>query len=198
MVLRPPEPADRPAHIAFMAPNDEHLRPWQPAPTPGSTPHSRFDKMLERSDEAVATGRELRLFAFSRHASDSGALVGWFNLNNVARGVFQNAYAGWALGHDRTGRGLATEGVLALLDIALAPGPRGMGLHRVQANIMPANAPSLAVAHRCGFRNEGLCRQYLEIAGNWEDHHMFAKLASEHTFGPTELPEQLPEVLRRQ
>jgi ribosomal-protein-alanine N-acetyltransferase len=199
--LRPLEGADRDAHIAFMLANAEHLRRWQPAPPPGSTPESRFDRALERSREGVSSGRELRLFAFGRGpgigADVEGPLVGWFNLNNVARGVFQNAYAGWALGADFVGRALATEGVHALLDVAFAPPPRGMGLHRVQANVMPVNDRSIGVARRCGLREEGLCRGYLEIAGRWEDHLMFGKLADEHEVGTAELPGRLPEALTR-
>jgi ribosomal-protein-alanine N-acetyltransferase len=204
LTLRPLEPGDRAAHVAFMDANAEHLRPWQPANSPGSTPDTRFDTAIQRSNDAVATGRELRLFAFAREGANwggagpgAGAMVGWFNLNNVARGVFQNAYAGWALGRAATGRGLATEGVLALLDVAFARPPRGMGLHRVQANIMPANARSIGVARRCGMREEGLGRRYLRIADAWEDHLMFAKLAEEHELGGAELPEALAEVLTK-
>lgn len=180
-----------------MEANADHLRRWQPAPAPGSTLQSRFDQTLARSVEGLTTGRELRMFAFSREAATRGAIVGWFNLNNVVRGIFQNAYAGWALGRDFTGRGLASEGVRALLDVAFASAPRGMGLHRVQANVMPVNGPSIAVARRCGFTEEGLCRKYLEIAGAWEDHLMFAKLATEHEPVNAQLPERLPDVMHR-
>lgn len=45
---------------------------------------------------------------------------------------------------------------------------------------MPANARSLALAERCGMRREGYARAMLQIAGRWEDHIMFAKLADEH------------------
>ena len=78
-------------------------------------------------------------------------------------------------------QGLATEGVIAMLDLAFAPEPAGLGLHRVQANIIPHNAPSLRVAEKAGFRREGLALAYLNIAGEWRDHLMFAKLADEHT-----------------
>ena len=48
-----------------------------------------------------------------------------------------------------------------------------LGLHRIEANIMPCNLPSLGVAEKCGFVREGLSRKYLKINGVWEDHiHM--------------------------
>jgi ribosomal-protein-alanine N-acetyltransferase len=78
------------------------------------------------------------------------------------------------------GRGLATEGVRALLDVAFAA-PPGLALHRVQANVIPDNVRSLRVAEKAGFRREGYAPRYLKIAGEWRDHVMFAILADEHT-----------------
>ena len=46
-------------------------------------------------------------------------------------------------------------------------------LHRIEANIMPHNKPSLELAKRLGFEYEGLAKKYLKINGKWEDHvHM--------------------------
>ena len=68
-----------------------------------------------------------------------------------------------------------------MLDFAFAPPPTGIALHRVQANIIPNNAASVHVAQKCGFRLEGTAKRYLKIAGEWQDHAMYAKLAEEHT-----------------
>lgn len=43
-------------------------------------------------------------------------------------------------------------------------------LHRVMANYMPANERSGRVLRRLGFTVEGYARDYLRIAGAWEDH----------------------------
>ena len=48
------------------------------------------------------------------------------------------------------------------------------GLHRVQAAVIAANAASLGVVRRAGMRHEGAARNYLMIAGAWEDHEIFA------------------------
>jgi [ribosomal protein S5]-alanine N-acetyltransferase len=48
-----------------------------------------------------------------------------------------------------------------------------LGLHRIEANIMPKNKRSLRVVEKLGFYNEGLAYKYLKINGKWEDHiHM--------------------------
>ena len=46
-------------------------------------------------------------------------------------------------------------------------------LHRIEANIMPRNEPSLKVAKKLGFIDEGILHKYLKINGKWQDHiHM--------------------------
>jgi ribosomal-protein-alanine N-acetyltransferase len=54
-----------------------------------------------------------------------------------------------------------------------------MSLHRVEANIQPNNAASIALVKRCGFRLEGFSPRYLKIAGEWRDHERWALLADE-------------------
>ena len=54
-----------------------------------------------------------------------------------------------------------------------------LGLHRLEINIVPRNARSIAVAERAGFRREGIARRYLKIAGRWEDHVRYAKLSED-------------------
>ena len=66
-------------------------------------------------------------------------------------------------------RGYMTEAVEEAVRIAFTV----LGLHRIEANIMPRNTASLGVARKAGFQEEGLAVRYLRINGVWEDHiHM--------------------------
>jgi ribosomal-protein-alanine N-acetyltransferase len=51
-----------------------------------------------------------------------------------------------------------------------------LGLHRVEANVIPRNVRSLAVVERAGFVREGFSARYLRIGGRWEDHIRLARI----------------------
>lgn len=174
--LRVLRPADRAEFTRVHACSAEHFRPWFPASPPGETPDTRFERELTAAERGARNDDACRLVG----ELEDGRLAGFFNLSQIWRGPFQNAYASWSVSADCTGRGLATEGVRALLALAFTPEPDGLGLHRVQANVIPENAASLRVAEKAGFRREGLARAYLHIAGAWRDHVMFALVAEEY------------------
>jgi ribosomal-protein-alanine N-acetyltransferase len=49
-----------------------------------------------------------------------------------------------------------------------------MKMHRLEANIQPANVPSIALAASCGFQKEGFSPRYLKVRGKWRDHERWA------------------------
>ncbi len=153
--------------------------PWLPSRPRGSTDADVFEQELERTTRGRAAGTHLRLAGFL----EDGRLAGLFSLNEIVRGPFESAYAAWSVSADQTGRGLGTEGVRALLAIAFSEPPDGLGLHRVQANVIPRNAPSLRIAEKVGMRREGIALRYLRIAGRWEDHVLFAMTREEYAPG---------------
>lgn len=175
LVLRRLGSDDEAEFVRAVVESADEWRPWSPAAPSNLTPADLFERELERSVTRAKTGTHLRLAAFD----EAGRLVGLFSLNEIVRGVFHSAHAGWQVRSGWTGRGLGTEGVRALLDIAFDDPPDGLGLHRVQANIIPGNAASMRLAEKIGFRREGLAERYLRIAGEWQDHAMFALTAEE-------------------
>lgn len=179
LLVRPLSERDRDEFVRVHTISAASFAPWSPRREDGRSLAEFFDFVLERATHRAATGGGARYVATLRQPGPE-RIAAFLNLNNIVRGAFQNADAGWSVSVDCAGRGLATEGVTALLDLAFAPAPSGLGLHRVQANIAPANTASLRVAEKCGFRREGLARSMLKIDGAWSDQWMHAKLAEEH------------------
>jgi ribosomal-protein-alanine N-acetyltransferase len=183
LLIRPMRSCDRDEFVRVHTISEAYFAPWMPARDDGRTLPEFFDFLLERSAARAAAGTGVRLVGLLKDPGVSGEpsrLVANLNLNNIVRGVFQNTDAGWSVSVDAAGMGLGTEGVGGMLDLALSPPPGGLGLHRVQANVIPRNIASLRVAEKCGFRREGVGQRMVCIAGRWEDHVMFAKLADEH------------------
>lgn len=104
---------------------------------------------------------------------DEGRVAGVIRLNGITRGAFDSCAMGYWVAREANGRGLATEAVGAMLALAFGP----LGLHRVQAETLRHNAASQRVLAKNGFAHIGTAPQYLRIAGRWQDHDLFQRLA---------------------
>ena len=115
MVLRALRSEDRAEYVRVMALSEPLHAPWSPLRPPDDTWDAHFDRQLAR----VASGTVWKGVG----VLPDGRIAGMFNLNEIVRGPFQNAYAGWAINAEVAGRGLATEGVRQLLHYAFDEGP---------------------------------------------------------------------------
>ncbi|ARP85236.1 GNAT family N-acetyltransferase [Bordetella genomosp. 9] len=122
-----------------------------------------FDSWFQRS----LTGPNVSLVA--REAASS-RIVGVINLNEIVGGGFQSAYLGYYGMVEFRRKGLMTQALREAIRFAFVD----LGLHRLEANIQPANAASLALVKRLGFQKEGFSPQYLFIEGAWRDHERWA------------------------
>ncbi len=115
---------------------------------------------------------ENRGFLVCERETDS--LVGVINVTNIVLGLFRSAYLGYYAFAGFERQGLMHEGLRAVIRHAF----QSMRLHRLEANIQPGNAASIALARSCGFAKEGFSPRYLKIGGRWRDHERWAILAS--------------------
>jgi [ribosomal protein S5]-alanine N-acetyltransferase len=68
--------------------------------------------------------------------------------------------------HGLTGQGIGTAAVRFAANYARD----GLGLHRIQAATLLHNTASRRILQRTGFRQIGVAPEYLQIAGQWQDH----------------------------
>ena len=152
---------------AFYRRNRAAFAPFDPVqPQEFFTAEGQAERLAFDLAQAEA-GRSFRfLLVQPRHP---GRIIGLAGLNEIVRGAFQSCFISYKLDHTLWGQGYGAEAIAALTEW----GFRNLGLHRVEANIMPRNLPSRRAAAKAGFEEEGLARRYLKINGVWEDHiHM--------------------------
>jgi ribosomal-protein-alanine N-acetyltransferase len=163
VVLRRPGLPDEREFLARVRESRALHHPWV---APPSTPRE-FGQYLVRTQEPIHRG----WLVCSKPAGD---IAGVFNISNIVRGVFQSGYLSYYAFAGFERQGLMAEGLRAVIRQAFG----AMKLHRLEANIQPANAASIALVKSCGFSREGYSPRYLKIAGRWRDHERWALLAS--------------------
>lgn len=153
--------------LCYVRRNRAFLREFEPAREDGYYAEEAQRSLLDEELVAWREDRGYRLHV--RLPAEDGLLVGSVALNNVVRGAFLSAHLGIRMDGARGGRGYATRATELIVGWAFGE----LGLHRVEANVMPRNARSLRVLEKCGFSCEGVSPRYLRINGVWEDHvHM--------------------------
>jgi ribosomal-protein-alanine N-acetyltransferase len=108
-----------------------------------------------------------------------GRLAGQVTVSTVVRGAFDSASVGYWVDERVAGRGVAPTALALVLDHCFEE----VGLHRIEADVRPENAPSLAVVRKLGMTEEGRHRRYLHIDGAWRDHLCFALLSEDAPSG---------------
>lgn len=106
---------------------------------------------------------------------NSGDIAGVINVSEIVRGPFQSAYLGYYAFVPFAGRGIMRQGLQQVVSYCF----RELKLHRLEANVQPANERSIALVRGLGFRKEGFSPRYLKICGKWRDHERWAILADE-------------------
>jgi len=174
--LRAPRLRDRAQWNRVRAENKEWLSPWEATlpQAPEGAPSSEF---LSKRPSFYAMVRALhrearagRSYSFMiRHGNN---LVGQITMGGVIYGALRGAHIGYWIDRNYAGRGFTTDAVKTVTAYAFEV----LGLHRIEINIRPENAPSIRVAEKAGYRFEGDRSEFLHIAGGWRDHKCFIKV----------------------
>lgn len=166
-ILRLIGPDDAARLLRFRLENRQHLAPWEPLREEWYFTPDQCAQYIAEANEAV---RLDRAYPFLIMDPAEQRILGSFTFSNLVRGAFQACHLGYAMAAHAQGQGLMKEALIEGLAWAFGP----LGMHRVMANYMPRNKPSAGLLHALGFEREGFARQYLLIAGQWEDHVLTA------------------------
>jgi ribosomal-protein-alanine N-acetyltransferase len=172
LTLRLPEHADFRAWVALRSASADFLRPWEPVWAEDHLSRRAFTTRVYWSARALAQGAALPLFLVRRA---DAALLGAITLDNIRRGPAQSGTLGYWIGKDHARQGYMREAITAVVHHAF----NVLDLSRIEAACLPENAASRGVLEKCGFKYEGVAQSYLQIAGRWRNHVLYANLRSD-------------------
>lgn len=169
LYLRPPQLSDHLDWAQLRRDDYDFLAPWEPLRAHDHLSKSAFRARVSWSARAIRTDRAVPLFIFRQ---EDNALVGAVTLDNIQRGPAQYATVGYWMGKRYIRNGYMVEALQETVRHAFGP----LDLSRVQAACLPENAASRRVLERSDFRYEGVAKSYLQIAGKWRTHVIYACL----------------------
>lgn len=146
--------------------NHNWLGQWEatiPEESGGSPPAwAEFPRLMDRRQ---AAGTSLSMVV-----AVNGDVAGLVSVGAVERGALQSGSLGYWIAQKWADKGVTSLAVAATIDLVI----KDLGLHRLEVNVRPENAASLALARKLGLREEGYRRRYMHIDGRWADHVGFA------------------------
>ena len=172
LTLRPPTHSDFRAWSGLRRESQDFLIPWEPEWAEDHLTRKAFTNRVYWASRSIASGSALPLFMIRR--SDE-VLVGAITLDNIRRGPAQAGTLGYWTGAPHAREGYMREAIGAVVHHAFTR----LDLSRIEAACLPENKASRGLLEASGFKYEGVAQSYLQIAGRWRTHVLYAALRSD-------------------
>ena len=169
LTLRPPVHADFRAWTALRSDSADFLQPWEPVWSPDHLTRRAFTNRVYWAERSLDDGSALPLFLV-RRADDT--LLGAITLDNIRRGPAQAGTTGYWIGAPFARHGYMREAIQGVVHHAFTV----MDLSRIEAACLPENVASRGLLEKTGYKYEGVAQSYLQIAGRWRNHVLYANL----------------------
>lgn len=172
LTLRPPVHSDFRDWVALRAQSEAFLTPWEPLWAQDHLTRKAFTNRVYWAQRSVGGGSAVPLFMFRRTDQE---LLGAITLDNIRRGPAQAGTLGYWTGEQHARQGYMREAIGAVVHYAFTQ----LDLSRIEAACLPENVASRELLERSGFKYEGVAQSYLQIAGRWRTHVLYASLRSD-------------------
>lgn len=123
----------------------------------------------------MARHQSARFWVFEKERPER--IIGTFSFHNVRYSAYQDCELGYKFDHEIWGKGYAKESIQEGIRFMFEE----MGMHRIEAMVMPENERSRNLLHTLGFTLEGVKRQNVKLHGTWCDHEVYSLLKKEET-----------------
>lgn len=169
LILRPPQMRDHAPWSNLRRESRAFLEPWEPSWSRDHLSARAFRNRVSWSERMIRQGEAWPLLLF--RAKDD-EIVGGLTLSNIRREPAEAGTLGYWIGAPHAAQGYMTEALAALRVFAF----RELDLSRLEAACLPENEASRRLLERCQFKYEGVAQAYLQIAGRWRNHVLYAAL----------------------
>jgi ribosomal-protein-alanine N-acetyltransferase len=169
--LRAPLPQDAAALLRILG--DPEVTRYHNMPT--LTTLAEAQEALERLEQRYTARQTIRWAIELVEHSEMIGTVGLLRFDFELR----RAEVGYELARRFWGRGLTPEAVAAVIRYGFAV----LGLHRIEAGVLPGNDASVRVLQKLGFLEEGTRRDYLYCKGRFHSFRWFSLLETDESWG---------------
>ena len=173
--LRAPKRRDAIKWQKLRLSSKKFLSPWEPKWDATSCSRRAFIRYLKNSSYLANIDRSYSFLIFKEEDKD---LIGGINVFNVRRGVSQSSSIGYWVGKKFSRKGYMNEALQILLPFLFVD----LRLNRIEAAVLKHNKPSRKLLEKLGFSEEGVCRAYLKINGEWKDHVMYSLIRKDYDY----------------
>ncbi len=157
ITIREPTIKDESAFLSAMKKSIAFHHPWVKAPLT----LEEFQAYVKRSQQD-----NQKSFLVLKN----NEIAGVYNINEIVRGCFQNAFLGFYAVSGFENQRIMSAGLKLVLKTVFEE----LKLHRLEANIQPENKKSIQLVSKNKFRYEGFSPRYLKINDQWCGHERFA------------------------
>ena len=169
--LLPPTMKHYEAWAELRAKSRTFLEPYEPIWPKDDLTRAAFKRRIKRYQNSDKNNVGAS-FLFLTH---EGEMIGGATISRMLRGVAQSCAIGYWIGEPYVKQGYMSEALNGLLPFIFIQ----KKFRRLEAACLPHNSASIRVLEKTGFTQEGYAREYLKIAGKWQDHLLFAMLESD-------------------
>ncbi len=169
LVLKLPNKNDYAAWAKIRLEGDSFLAPWEPVRADDYATRRAFLNRVYWADRSSKAQTAMPFLITQRR---NGQLLGALTLDNIRKGASMAATVGYWIGPEFSRQGYMREALSAVVHYSFSE----LDLSRVEAACLPENRASRALLEQAGFKYEGVAQSYLQIAGRWRTHVLYANI----------------------
>lgn len=171
LILKVLSAEDAPAVFDFYMRNKGLFEKYEPVVGEGFYSEDYHRKVLEFEYKSILKLGMVRYFIFEK--DNPSKIIGTLSFRNITRHFYSCCTVGYKMDQDYWRKGYCYEALKASIPEITS----GIGIHRIEALVLPDNIPSLKLLEKLGFEQEGLLRDKIELNGVRRDHIMLSYIA---------------------